>query len=527
MWQNKPPSGAWFLHISLAMRLIQVLLVAAFTAICEAEPFGCDGRCDGSDSEALQEAESLRTELLQTKMKLNRGGEDVPEESLHDLQSESFQAFSQQREQLRRQNEAMAAETAAQNGKALKPEPTGEKEGGKNATATKKRPGHSSNQNDKLVQEAMIPLGAFAVGLLLFLFQQIVPAVLAVYFGAQAGFSLYMKVVLSNTTISQELNIDGIPAGFLVTAIQQVVAFVVLLVVVAVLYVTPYRYTPRRLNTWSEVFCVLLFSLAFSANIGLNNFSLSLLAVSLNMIIRSCLPLVTLIFQQILGPCVPALATSVRVAEVVLMVAGVVFAGLATVAKSHGSHSSESKHLGLGVFVCSLSDVACAVNLILASVFGSVLKPALNPVDTIFYMAVPCAICLIPASIWVYHPVDWPGFGELSDTQVLKKVMELSPNTVLWVVLSGVIAAGYNVLQYTVVQKLSASHAAFAGNFNKAATILLSICMGLESLPGGFWTAVMLSAIIGNIGAFTSYSMLKSNEKALKRAESESAAAKS
>ena len=21
------------------------------------------------------------------------------------------------------------------------------------------------------------------------------------------------------------------------------------------------------------------------------------------------------------------------------------------------------------------------------------------------------------ASIWVYHPVDWPGFGELSDTQ--------------------------------------------------------------------------------------------------------------
>eukprot|EP00435_Cladocopium_sp_Y103_P038206 s73_g10.t1 len=400
------------------------------------------------------------------------------------------EAFSQQREQLRRQSDAMAAETAAQNGKALKPEPTGVKEGGKNATATPKKHGHHSNQNDKLVQEAMIPLGAFAVGLLLYLFQQIIPAVLAVYFGAQAGFSLYMKVVLSNTTISQELNIDGIPAGFLVTAIQQVVAFIVLLVVVAVLYVTPYRYTPRRLNSWSEVFCVLLFSLAFSANIGLNNFSLSLLAVSLNMIIRSCLPLVTLIFQQILGPCIPDLATSVRIAEVVLMVAGVVFAALATLAKSHGSHSSESKHLGLGVFVCSLSDVACAVNLILASVFGSVLKPALNPVDTIFYMAVPCAICLIPASIWVYHPVDWPNFGELSDTQVLKKVMELSPNTVLWVVLSGVIAAGYNVLQYTVVQKLSASHAAFAGNFNKAATILLSICMGLESLPGGFWTAV-------------------------------------
>ena len=119
------------------------------------------------------------------------------------------------------------------------------------------------------------------------------------------------------------------------------------------------------------------------------------------------------------------------------------------------------------------------------------------------------------ASIWVLHPVDWPGFGEISDLeaplnaswqdgwyqssmvvktqekqpsickivfkftlpficlvrhvtgskseahsftrlsevflfssfqlwsgQVLKKVMQLSPNTVMWVVLSGVIAAG-------------------------------------------------------------------------------------
>ncbi|CAK8990013.1 unnamed protein product [Durusdinium trenchii] len=190
-------------------------------------------------------------------------------------------------------------------------------------------------------------------------------------------------------------------------------------------------------------------------NIGLNNFSLSLLAVSLNMIIRSCLPLVTLVFQQVLGPCFPDLASKVRVSEVTFMVAGVLFAALATLAKSHGAHNNES-------------DVACAVNLILASVFGSVLKPALNPVDTIFYMAIPCAIFLLPASLWVLHPVDWPNFGDISDAQVLKKVMELSPSTVMWVVLSGVIAAGYNVLQYTVVQKLSASHAAFAGNFNKA-----------------------------------------------------------
>ncbi|CAJ1367687.1 unnamed protein product [Effrenium voratum] len=330
-----------------------------------------------------------------------------------------------------------------------------------------------------------------------------------------------MKVVLSSTTISQELGLDGIPAGFLVTAIQQVVAFAVLATIVCVLFPTPFRYTPRKLNSWSEVACVILFSFAFSVNIGLNNFSLSLLAVSLNMIIRSCLPLVTLVFQQMLGPCWPELAGRVRVAEVFLMVAGVIFAAVATLAKSQGSQQSESKHLGVGVLFCSLSDVACAINLILAGMFGNVLNPPLNPVDTIFYMALPCALFLLPASLWVLHPVDWPNFGDVSDLQVLKKVMELSPSTVMWVILSGGIAAGYNVLQYTVVQRLSASHAAFAGNFNKAATILLSICMGLETLPGGIWTTVMMFAIIGNIGAFTGYSLLKSNEKALKRAESE------
>ena len=56
------------------------------------------------------------------------------------------------------------------------------------------------------------------------------------------------------------------------------------------------------------------------------------------------------------------------------------------------------------------------------------------------------------------------------------------------VIFSGVVSAGYNFIQYTVVQTLSAAcrhslsslkscaqatHAAFAGNFNKAATISL------------------------------------------------------
>jgi len=192
----------------------------------------------------------------------------------------------------------------------------------------------------------------------------------------------------------------------------------------------------------------------------------------------------------------------------------VVFAGLATLAKSEASHAgNESKNLFLGVVTCGLSDVAAAINLILAAMFGSTLNPPLNPVDTIFYMAVPCGLFLLPASMMFLHPVDWPGFGQLTDYEVYQKVMELSPFTMGWVIFSGLIAAGYNVLQYTVVQRLSAGHAAFAGNFNKAATIMISICMGLEALPGGVWSTVMLVAILGNIGSFTGFSLLKASDK--------------
>lgn len=369
---------------------------------------------------------------------------------------------------------------------------------------------HHGPSGSKVLEEAMIPLGALGAGSLLLVFGQTIAGLLAIYFGAQAGFSLYMKIVLSNTVVSQELGISGIPAGFLVTAMQQVVAFAVMLVIVGALWWTPWRYTPRPLRSIKELACILIFSFAFALNIGLNNFSLSLLAVSLNMIIRSCLPVVTLVIQQLLGPCLPGLAKTPNVLEVFLMIAGVICAGMATLAKSESSHqSSESKNLMLGVGMCAMSDVAAALTLVLAAMFGSAMDPPLNPVDTIFYMSVPCAIFLLPAAALVAHPVDWPGFGAITDFQVYQKVMELSPETMSWVVLSGFIAAGYNVLQYTVVQQLSAEHAAFAGNFNKAATIMISICMGLESLPGGTWSTVMISAILGNIGCFTCFSMLK------------------
>merc|ERR1740123_1709732 len=199
--------------------------------------------------------------------------------------------------------------------------------------------------------------------------------------------------------------------------------------------------------------------------------------------------------------------------EVILMMAGVFFASLSVLAESEDAHSNAetNNHLILGITTCSISNLAAALNLVLAAAFGTYMK--MSPLDTTFYMALPVALLLLPAAAYAVHPVSWPGAGMMTDLDVVRRVLELSPSTMVWLCFSGIFAAGYNVLNYTVVQKLSATQAAFAGNFNKAASIALSIFLGLEHLPSGAWGALMVLAIAGNVGSFTRYSLLKSAEK--------------
>lgn len=440
--------------------------------------------------------------------------------SMADFAARIVASQDAERGELRRQEEEKVTWLTAQASKGLPSMPPGEAHSEPEimdaSPVAPAKPVEKAHDDGRMkMLEAAIPVGGILLGAPLYYLGLRTASMLSVYFGAQAGFSFYMKSVLSQAVISEELNIHGVPAGFLVTAIQQAVAFCLLASILAVVAVTTDWYTPRKLKTPGEWACVILFSFAFAANIGFNNFSLSLMAISINLILRGCVPLVTLVLQQLFGSCMGGVPQT-RFLEVFLMVAGVFFAALATIATSHSHHqSTEGSHLVLGVLTCALSDVAAAMNLILMGAFGTIMDPPLNPLDTTFYMAIPCALFLLPCSFMMSHPVDWPGFGAMTDSQVLDKVAVLNPEILLYVVLSGGIAAAYNVLQYAVVQQLSPTHAAFAGNFNKAATIMLSICLGLESLPGGKWSTVMLLAIFGNIGAFTGFSMLKAwgNEK--------------
>merc|ERR1712003_60828 len=85
--------------------------------------------------------------------------------------------------------------------------------------------------------------------------------------------------------------------------LQQVISFAVFMVCFVAAYLTPYRYTPKRLDSKFEMFCVIIFGFVFCMNIALNNFSLSLISIAVNLIIRSCLPLTTFLSQQGLSMC--------------------------------------------------------------------------------------------------------------------------------------------------------------------------------------------------------------------------------
>ena len=80
----------------------------------------------------------------------------------------------------------------------------------------------------------------------------------------------------------------------------------------------------------------------------------------------------------------------------------------------------------------------------------------------------------------------------------------------------GPLAFLYNIMRIWLVQSLSAEHTVFAGNFNKAAIIVLAMCSGTEDGPwkssffdedGKFvgWAWVRAAAILGNPTAFNAY----------------------
>lgn len=369
-----------------------------------------------------------------------------------------------------------------------------------------------------LLRDLTVPLVALLLGCIAVL--PGMPVVLKtlgtflVYFGTQTCMNLYMKVVLSDAVVKEGTpQLRGFPAAFAVTGIQQITAFLCFLLLMAFSRLTSHPYTPKRLNSRNEMLAICLFSFSFVANIALNNYSLSLMDISLNLVIRSCIPLSTLITQQLVTKVMGDTGKSPRLIEVGLMSLGVACAALAVVAKvaGRGHNSSSGQHVLLGSIICVCSLFSGSLTLVFASMIGTRLN--LNPLDTTYYMSLPASIFLLIPVFFMPHTVGWPGLGLVTDWEIVKQVGVLKPALFGFALLSGLFALMYNILQWWIVQKLSATHTAFAGNFNKAATIVIALSFGMERLPSGGFGMMMVAAVVGNIIAFTAFTLVTLKEK--------------
>jgi hypothetical protein len=325
-----------------------------------------------------------------------------------------------------------------------------------------------------------------------------------------------MKFCLSSVVVNPDKDWKGLPASFLITGAQQLGGFCIFwffLLLGRLIGCTDYW--PKILNG-KEIKIVCLFSLSFIMNIALNNFSLSLITITLNLIIRSCQPLSTWFAQNMAGKITRKSGSSLNLVEMALMVAGVACAAVAVVAKMEGSSatSASSKSRLFGVLVCVVSLLAGSVNLVLAGVLGTSVK--LNSLDTTVYNAIPACIILAPLVPTYVHPNNWPDHGPDTDWNILMEVWALRPFVVYLALFSGLLALAYNTLQFGIVQELSPAHVAFAGNFNTACMIPLSFLLGFESLPPGRVPhlfnlpagPLMICASIGSIVAFACYNMI-------------------
>merc|ERR1711990_717932 len=132
-------------------------------------------------------------------------------------------------------------------------------------------------------------------------------------------------------------SVRGAPVGFALTAMQQVISLICFLLLFAALYATPYKITPKTINSKYEVFSICVFGCVFALNIALNNFSLGYISIAVNLIIRSCLPLTPFLSQQGLSLVELYPRKPCKALEMALMVAGVFCACGFTVAKIMGS----------------------------------------------------------------------------------------------------------------------------------------------------------------------------------------------
>jgi len=369
-----------------------------------------------------------------------------------------------------------------------------------------KQPGHV---NAAFSLGQLAPFGLFVLGVALLLSDRTrCLGLLALFFGAQTFMNVFMKAIFSHVAISNEKQLYGVQAPFAVTAAQQLVSFAVVMLGIAISRLTPWPYESTHLVISNTYQLVALLSLFFFLNIGLNNFSLSLLPISVNLVIRSTTPLVAA-FMQLIIAYIMNKPAEMCTRDFGLPMVGTLCAVLVVLSQTWGAHATTSATTMLvGCVICVCSVFASAAELMVVSTLGNN-NVRMGPVVMCCCMALPVSCLLLPPIFCWAHPVSWPGHARMVDAGVLKVILDTNPSVISIVLVSGVVAIAYNMVLYAFVQQFSPTHATLASGFNKAAAIALSVAFGFERLPPGYLGLVLVLAIVGNIASFGFYSSRK------------------
>lgn len=250
---------------------------------------------------------------------------------------------------------------------------------------------------------------------------------------------------------------------------------------------------------------ILFLAVCFSGNVALNNFSLSLIDISANLMIRSTSPMTALLLQLAFRSWFQDALRDMSAPKLLFMLAGVASAAVVVYSKSHSAQTDAGEHYLLGVVLCISSIASSSMELILVVLIGRTIK--LNAIETILYTSLPVAAILAVPSLCLTHAVAYHGHQPSTDWSVLLEVWRLSPSTVVLAFLSGLFALCYNVLLYVVVADLSPFYTSFAANMNKVGAIALAVIFGFEALPAKPWGYVMVLAVACNVSAFAAFSL--------------------
>jgi len=258
---------------------------------------------------------------------------------------------------------------------------------------------------------------------------------LLLFWGGNVGLNVYNKWLFAK---------GGFRVPLFVTISHQIFGFVGS----ALMMLTP-LYKRKPIESRDIALKLLLISVFFSINTGLNNSSLLYLTLSANQIIRALLPAVCAVFATFIEG---KKYTGAQWATMFVLVVGVVLALL-----------DNPTFDELGTILCLASVVGAAVHVSVVGYFMSN-KVKMEAFDVLLYTTLPIALILAPPFAASNEPEKLDAFVE----------QEGWNRAVFLVALGGVIAFLYNLIHYLFIHYTSSVYTTVAGNMKVALVVAFS-----------------------------------------------------